>query len=135
MGKEKILLIYDKECPACDNYCKIVRIRESIGELKLVNAREDSEVMKEITAMGLDIDQGMVLKMGDQIYYGADAIHALSLISSRSGLFNRLNYAIFKSKKVAALLYPVLRFFRSILLKTLSKTKINNLKKADNDFF
>ncbi len=135
MGKEKILLIYDKECPACDNYCKIVRIRESIGELKLINAREDSSIMQEITTMGLDIDQGMVLKMGDQIYYGADAIHALSLISSRSGLFNRLNYAIFKSKKVSALLYPVLRFFRSILLKTLSKTKINNLKKADNDFF
>ncbi len=135
MSKEQILLIYDKECPACDNYCKIVRIRESIGELKLVNAREDSEVMKEITAMGLDIDQGMVLKMGDEIYYGADAIHTLSLISSRSGLFNRLNYAIFKSKKISALLYPVLRFFRSMLLKLLAKTKINNLKKSGNDFF
>src|SRR5687767_15374616 len=95
-GRPEILLVYDKECPVCNAYCQVVRIRESVGDLRIVNARESSAVMKEITDMGLDIDQGMVVKMGGQIYYGADAIHALSLISSRSGVFNRLNYWIFK---------------------------------------
>ena len=135
MKKEEILLVYDKECPACSNYCQVVRIRESIGELKIVNARESSEVMNEITSMGLDIDQGMVLKMGGQLYYGADAIHALALISSQSGFLNRLNYWIFKSKWLSHIIYPVLKFFRNILLKILAKTKINNLHTTGNDKF
>jgi len=91
--------------------------------------------MQEITARGLDIDQGMVLKMGDQLYYGADAIHALALISSRSGLFNKLNYWIFCSKRVSAWLYPILRSMRNLLLKILGKTKINNLGVSGNDRF
>ena len=135
MKKEEILLVYDKECPACDNYCQVVRIRESVGELKIVNARESSEVMNEITSMGMDIDQGMVLKMGGQFYYGADAIHALALISSQSGVLNRLNYWIFKSKGISHVLYPVLKFFRNLLLKTLGRTKINNLHADGNDKF
>jgi predicted DCC family thiol-disulfide oxidoreductase YuxK len=135
MGREEILLVYDKECPACNNYCQEVRIRQDIGDLRLVNAREDSEVMREITAQGLDIDQGMVLKMGGQLYYGSDAIHALALISGRSGLFNRLNYWIFKSGTLSTLLYPVLRSCRNLLLKLLGITKINNLGKPGNEKF
>ena len=135
MKREEILLVYDKECPVCNNYCQMVRIRESVGDLKIVNARDESDVMREITAQGLDIDQGMVLKMGGQLYYGSDAIHALALISSRYGLFNRLNYWLFKSKTLSHILYPVLRFFRNLLLKLLGKTKINNLDVDDNDKF
>ena len=135
MSKEKVLLVYDKECPACDNYCQVVRIRDSVGELKIVNAREDSAVMDEITGQGLDIDQGMVLKMGTKLYYGSDAIHALALISSRSGIFNRLNYWMFKSKKLSRIFYPVMRFFRNVLLKILGKSKINNLSTPGNEKF
>lgn len=135
MEKNEILLVYDKECPACNCYCKMVRIRESVGELKLIDARESSEVMNEITAAGLDIDQGMVLKMGDALYYGSDAIHMLSLIGSKSGVFNRINYWAFHSKSVSRILYPILRLFRNLLLKILGKTKVNNLQLQDNDKF
>lgn len=134
MTKE-ILLIYDKECPACENYCQVVRIRESVGKLVIINARDDNRIMTEITELGLDIDQGMVLKMGERIYYGADAIHVLALISSRTGLFNKVNYFIFKSKTASSLLYPILRFFRNLLLKFKGVSKINNLCKNDNDNF
>jgi predicted DCC family thiol-disulfide oxidoreductase YuxK len=135
MAENPILLIYDKDCPACNAYCQLVRIRQSVGELKLINAREDTEVMQQITAQGLDIDQGMVLKMGGNWYYGSDAIYMLSLLSSRSGLFNRLNYHLFKSKRLAKWLYPMLRFFRNLLLKLLGKRKINNLGIGGNDRF
>ena len=135
MKREEILLVYDKQCPACDNYCQVVRIRESVGDLKIIDARENSDVMNEITALGLDIDQGMVLKMGGEFYYGSDAMHALALISSRSGVFNRINYWMFKSKSLSRLLYPVLRFIRNILLNILNKTKINNLDIPGNNKF
>jgi hypothetical protein len=106
-----------------------------VGDLRIVDARENSEVMNEIISQGLDIDQGMVLKMGGQLYYGSDAIHALALIGSRSGIFNRINYWMFKSKTISALIYPSLRFFRKILLKILGTNKINNLNTKGNDKF
>jgi len=133
--REEILLVYDRECPACNAYCQVVNIRESVGDLRIVDARENNEVMEEITSQGLDIDQGMVLKMGGELYYGADAIHALALIGSRSGIFNRINYWMFKSKTASSILYPMLRFCRNLLLKILGKTKINNLNSEGNDKF
>ena len=135
MSRPEILLVYDRECPACNTYCQIIKIRETIGDLKIIDARKKSEILNEITRASLDIDQGMVLKMENQLYYGSDAIHALALISSRSGLFNRFNYWIFKSESVSSWLYPVFRFFRNLLLKILGKTKINNLGKPDNEKF
>ena len=132
---EEIVLVYDKECPVCDNYCRRVRIEESVGHLKMIDARESSEVLDEITALGLDIDQGMVLKMGASSYYGADAIHALALISSRSGFFNRLNYRIFQSRRASRIVYPALKLGRNLLLKILGKTKINNLGQENNEKF
>lgn len=131
----ELLLVYDGQCPACDNYVAMVRLRESVGELVLVDAREDSLVMREITAAGLDIDEGMVLKTGDQLHYGADAIHALALMSSRSGFFNRLNYWVFRSPRVSRVLYPMLKAGRGVLLKLLRKTRINNLDIQGRDRF
>ncbi len=127
MTNKEIILVYDQECPVCSNYCQVVRIRDSIGKLTIVNARDDSEIMEEITRQGFDLDDGMVLKMDEQFYYGADAIHVLALISSRSGILNRLNYWFFKSKTLSRLFYPILRFLRNLLLKMLGKSKINNL--------
>jgi predicted DCC family thiol-disulfide oxidoreductase YuxK len=122
-----ICLVYDRECPVCEAYCRMVRIREAAGALRLVNARDAGEIMDEITAKYLDIDEGMVLKVGNTLYYGADAIHVLSLMSSRTGAFNRLTYWIFRSKGRSAVLYPMFRFFRNLLLKFLGKSRINNL--------
>lgn len=135
MPTQPILLVYDKQCPACHYYSQLVRIRESVGELQLIDARQDTEILREITQHSLDIDQGIVLKMGGQFYYGPDAIHALALISSRSGIFNRLSYWMFRSKTLSRYLYPVLRSMRNLLLKVLGKTKINNLNVDGNERF
>lgn len=135
MQRPEILLVYDKQCPLCHAYCQLVRVRESVGDLKIIDARENSEVLQEITGNGLDIDQGMVLKMGGKLYYGEDAIHMLALISQRSGLFNRFNYRLFSSQRLSRVLYPVFRFFRNLLLKLLGKTRINNLEIPGNDTF
>lgn len=132
---EPIFLVYDRQCPACDYYCNLARIRADVGELKLIDAREGGPLVEEITRAKFDIDQGMVLKVGAQLYYGSDAIHALSLMSTRTGLFNRLTYWIFRSRFLSHILYPVLRFFRNLLLKALGRTKINNLELPGNERF
>ncbi len=52
MNPREILLVYDEECPVCDAYCRMVRMPESVGTLRLVNARDVSTVMDEITSKG-----------------------------------------------------------------------------------
>jgi predicted DCC family thiol-disulfide oxidoreductase YuxK len=81
----EVLLVYDKECPVCDAYCRAVHIPDLVGELRLVIAREDTAVKGEITRQGLDLDQGMVVKVEGALYYGADAIRALAQMSSSGG--------------------------------------------------
>jgi predicted DCC family thiol-disulfide oxidoreductase YuxK len=134
-GRREVLLVYDGECPLCNAYCRAARIREAAGTLTLIDARARSDVKDEMTRKGLDVDQGMALKVDDVLYYGSDAIFALSLMSSRSGAFNRLTYWIFRSRVRARLLYPVLRGCRNLLLKILRRTKINNLGLAGNERF
>ena len=131
----EVLVVYDKQCPACDYYCNMVRIRESVGRLVLVDARDGGPVMDEITARGLDIDQGMVVKVGKELYYGSDAIHVLALMGTNKGFFNRMAYWAFRSRAASKVLYPILRACRNLLLKILGKTKINNLGVAGNERF
>ncbi len=130
-----IQLVYDRECPACEFYCRRIDVHESAGRLIRIDAREDSDVLREVTALGLDIDEGMVLKKDDRIYYGADAISELARLSSGSGLFNRAASATFRSPAVARMLYPVLKALRNLLLKVLGRSRINNLDIQGNDRF
>ena len=80
-----------------------------MGRLVLVDARDSGPIMEEITAKGLDIDQGMVVKVGEQLYYGSDAIHPLALMGRNRGAFNRLAYWSFRSRALSRVLYPMLR--------------------------
>ncbi|MEP1742941.1 MAG: DCC1-like thiol-disulfide oxidoreductase family protein [Kangiellaceae bacterium] len=131
--KQKIYLVYDEECPLCDNYCRMVNIRKSVGELVLINAREDNQQIKQISDRGLDIDQGMVLIIDEAYYYASEAINVLALISSNNGLFNKFNHWCFKSKRLSRITYPLLRSFRNLLLKLMGKTKIDNLSKHSSN--
>ncbi len=126
-----VYVVYDDRCPFCRSYCNLVRIREAVGEVRLIDARQPSAIMDEITALGLDIDQGMVVKVGDDLYYGADAIHILALMSTKSGLFNRITAWLFQSSKVSSMLYPVLRDGRNFALWMMRVPFIRNLEQSE----
>lgn len=132
---DEILLVYDRQCPLCDAYCRLVRVRPSAGTLRLVDARTPTAIMDEITAAGLDIDHGMVVKADGRLYYGSEAINLLARRSDRSDIFNRLNCHVFGSGRVARAIYPALRSCRNLLLKLLGRTRINNLRIPGNDRF
>ena len=85
--------------------------------------------MRDITEAGFDIDKGIVLKMHGQLYFGADAMQAISLLSSRSGIFNRINYYLFRTPAIARWVYPVLVAGRALLLRLLGRKPIANLEK------
>lgn len=128
MIKQNIVyVVYDVQCPFCRNYCKLVRLRKTVGSIELIDARKPSLIMNEINAARLDIDKGMVVKIGDDMFYGADAIHKLALLSTRSDIFNRCAYWIFKSKIMTAVLYPFLRGCRNVALRLMGIPMIKNL--------
>lgn len=124
-------LVYDGNCPFCSAYVRYVRVRESVGKLHLVDAREAHPVVTEVREAGLDLDEGMVLKLGSRLYHGADCIHALAMLSTSSGLFNRVNAAIFRSKGASRVLYPFMRAGRNTALRLLGRGRLKETTFAD----
>ena len=117
-------LVYDGDCPFCANYVELLRLREQFPEIELVDARIDkghSAVQKMVHA-GYVVDEGMALVDGDNIFYGAAAIHALARPSS--SIFGRINWWIFKSQQRAGFFYPILALGRSAVLKLLGRKKM-----------
>lgn len=117
-------IAYDGECPFCAAYLKMVRLREAVGNVKLINVRENESILQEVIGKSFDIDEGMVLKLDGKYYYGSDAANAIALLSTSSGIFNSFNAFIFRSKKLSRLLYPVLKAGRRASLTLMGRKKI-----------
>lgn len=128
ISKDDVWLVYDGDCPICNAYCKYARINDAVGKLHLVDARLPGPLMDEITAAGLDIDQGMVVKFRNVTYYGPEAIKILTLLGTRSGIFNRMNYFLFGTTKRAGIFYPIGKALRNLVLKVMGIRYIDNLK-------
>ena len=121
---DRIYIVYDGECPFCSRYVRLLRLRKALGEVELVNARNGGPIVDELLCAGLDLDEGMVLKIGEKLYHGADCINRLALLSTRSGIFNKFNRFVFANEMVSAILYPILRAGRNGVLRILGRSKI-----------
>ena len=117
-------IVYDGDCPFCTRYARLVRLRESLGPLALVDARKGGPLVAEVRAAGLDLDEGMVLKLDGRLHHGAEALNLIALLSSPWGGFNRINRALFRSARMARLAYPALRAGRNAALRLLGRKKI-----------
>ncbi|MGF1553065.1 MAG: DCC1-like thiol-disulfide oxidoreductase family protein [Paracoccaceae bacterium] len=122
---EEPWLLYDGECPFCSAYVGMLRLRDSIGPVRLIDAREGGPELAEVRAAGYAIDQGMAFKLDGRIHHGDDCIHRLALLTTPSGSFNRLNAWIFRSETRSRLLYPVLRRGRNAVLYLLGRRGID----------
>lgn len=117
-------VIYDGECPFCSAYIRMVRLREAVGPVRLIDARQHPDIVAELTSQGIDIDETMVVNYGGQRYTGAAAVELLSLLSSDQGALNWLTARLLRDGKRAAFLYPILRFGRNTTLRLLGKRKV-----------
>jgi predicted DCC family thiol-disulfide oxidoreductase YuxK len=131
--KGDVYFVYDGDCPICTTAAHALRIREAVGPLHLINAREgaDQPLVREVTNLGYDLDEGMVIKFGGRYYHGADALGIMALLGSETGWFNRMNAALFRSPHVAKLLYPAMRGTRNTLIRLMGISKLNNLVSAE----
>ncbi|MDE1152442.1 MAG: DCC1-like thiol-disulfide oxidoreductase family protein [Micavibrio sp.] len=118
-----IEVLYDGECPMCRTYCESVQLKNPGDKLVLVDARHSSLLLDEVTARGLDIDEGMVVKVNGVMHYGSDAMRALVRFK-KSPFYER---CLYRSRRVAKVLYATLKFMRNIVLHVLRIEKIRNL--------
>ena len=114
-------LIYDGDCPFCSRFAQYTRLKQAVGDLRLIDAREGGPEVERARAAGYRLDEGLVLEIGGELYHGDACLNRLALLSSRSNFFNRLNYALFRSPRAARLAYPVLRFGRNTALRLLGR--------------
>lgn len=113
---EPALVVYDGECIFCQNYVRMLRLKDSVGKVELVDARSDDPRVRDLLARGYDLDEGMVFSYRGRIYHGSDAVNALALLASPSTLFNKLNASILSRPATARLLYPWLKAGRRLTL-------------------
>lgn len=119
-----LVIIYDGECPFCSAYVKMLRLRESVGTVALINAREDHPEVRRVKSLGLDLQEGMVARYAGRDYYAEECLTLLAMLSTGSGGFNALTAWMFKSARRARLMYPVMKTGRAITLKLLGRKPI-----------
>lgn len=121
-----VYLIYDGECPICSYAATMAKIREAAGKLEILNARETHPLVLAIKKQGYNLDKGIVVKDGDKIYYGKDAMNFLALVGTAHNWFNRLSIFLFRSKTLSAVFYPLFKAIRRSLLFILKIPSIRN---------
>jgi predicted DCC family thiol-disulfide oxidoreductase YuxK len=126
--KGEIFVVYDGECPFCSRYVMLYRIRQNVGRVHLIDAREsDHPLVREISAKGLDLNNGMVVKWDDRFYYGSDALHVLAMLGSEGGVFSRINQMLFARRNLAKVIYPAMVAGRKLTLRMLGRPPIENV--------
>ena len=123
---EDVELVYDGQCPACTAYCQRIEMKDHIN-LSLVDARKDTQIMREITQQGIDIDQGMVLRVNDHTFFGSDAINELTIRSRKKDAFSAINKLFFDTPAKSSIFYPIGKWARNVLLRLLNIDDVHNL--------
>jgi predicted DCC family thiol-disulfide oxidoreductase YuxK len=111
-----LLIIYDGECPFCNDYIARLRLQARCGPVMLVNARESSPTVSAYWQAGFDLDQGMVAVLDGNPFYGAEAVALLAELVHPDDLFNRLNRWLLSQPSVSKALYPLFKRARRIAL-------------------
>ncbi len=118
-------IVYDGQCPFCTAYVKLVRLRETVGGVELIDARGDHPMLEDIRAHGLDLDNGMVVAMNDEFHHGDRAMTLLAAMTTPSGAFNRLVRLGFSQPAISRLLYPPLVLGRKLTLRLLGRPALD----------
>lgn len=116
----KVRVLYDGECPFCDDYVRFQKIRAAAGDVELIDARANPRIMQEMGVTGAELEDGMVVWVDGRRHDGADAVHVLSRIGEPPGRWwVRWVAAASRSSARSRALYPVLKLGRRVALRIL----------------
>ena len=121
---EPLRILYDGECPFCSAYVRMLRLRKSVGAVELIDARQPHPAVDRVRALGLDLNQGMVVLMNGEVLHGDAAMHRLALLSGPSATLNAAFAWLFRDPGRARRVYPALRAGRNLALRLLGRQPI-----------
>ena len=116
-------IYYDGDCPVCSRYVLMSRLKKEF-DVRLLNLREHPEKVQEFSDAGYNVDDGMMVELEGQRYFGADAMYIMNVYGDGKGPLAWLMKGYFKHQKLAWVTYPLLRFGRNSLLRMLGRKKI-----------
>ena len=125
-------LVFDGQCPFCRAYVASLHDSDESkpATLHKIDARCNPELVEQLAAQGLDINQGIVLLKKAVRYQGAEALHLLANThGARQGL-GRLPHYVLRHRFLSFLLYPVLRTIRNIYLRLFGQAPIEKRRCA-----
>ena len=128
-------IYYDGDCPFCAAYTRLVRLRENVGAVQLVNLRDSPTQCARLAALGLDLDKGMVVEYEGKTWHGAAAMSLLARLSGTSGLFGVVNCLFFYSSFLSFFIYPILRVGRNLVLLLMGRQRLNDGDPATTNLF
>ncbi len=120
---EKLIIIYDEECPFCNNLIKLSNIRRAQPSCTLVNARDSESEYIEDVRHRYNLDEGMLVIFGGREFYGWSALHVLNKIEKNENV-KSVSLYLFSSPFFSRVSYPILRVGRRIALFFLGIKKI-----------
>jgi predicted DCC family thiol-disulfide oxidoreductase YuxK len=133
VAEDKTLIIYDGDCIFCKNYARLVRLRETVGDVEMIDARSSDPRIAEYWRRGYDLNEGMLFVYKGRVHYGSEAVHVIASLSNPSSWFSRLNIVIFSRKLAADLLYPILKIGRRVTLILRGRQLISRPEVRPND--
>ena len=114
---DKILFIYDGECPFCNHFAQLLELKSSIPELEILDGRKNLSLLSQLYNQGYDLNNGAILIKNKNILHGADAINWIcSEIKDPSDSLLELIRIIFSSNSRSKILFPLLLWSRRLLL-------------------
>jgi len=117
-------IVYDGDCPFCNNYVHLMALRKAVGNVDLIDARTADPTAKELAERGYDLNEGMVAIYGGKVYYGSDAVILISSVTNAETWLARLVAWLLRSPGRAKFLYPYMKFGRRVTLRILGKPLI-----------
>jgi predicted DCC family thiol-disulfide oxidoreductase YuxK len=118
------VILYDGACPVCGEYLNLLKIRELVDEVRLVNARTRPDLVDGLRAAGYEINDGIVLAHQGGIVYGASALSVIAELGASERSINRASAAVFRLPLIGEIFYVVLKAGRKLLLRLLGRDLI-----------
>ena len=121
----RLVVVYDGDCPFCANFVKFYAIRKNTGNVELIDARERPVLVRELRSKGMEINDGMIVMWRGHHYHGAEGMHSSCPYLAPNGEFSAyLNRFLFSNKNIATAVYPVLAAGRGVTLSFLRRKPI-----------
>ena len=114
---DKILFIYDGECPFCNHFAQLLEFKSSLPEFEILDGRKNLDLLSQLYRQGYDLNKGAILIRNENIMHGADAINWIcSEINKPSDSLLEVLRIIFTSNKRTKFLFPFLLWGRRLSL-------------------